>query len=371
VDLSQLQPVGCDEAHTGEIVLIDDVFDGAADDYPGAAPLGLTGVPACVGGLEEYVGGSFDPAAVDVLALYPTESSWADGDRAVVCSAFVPEAGTGLPAMARGSVFRTGSREPRDVTEPRTVPTWLLDPGNCVAVPDTGPDFRNVTVVPCSRPHQLEVVMNDLRFFADFETRPAEEWMGQEGGWACAVALTHHTGQTLDALGADTGDLDALPVFPDEQTWAAGDRALTCLGLRYGADGAPATMSEAMADPAPGPREVSYLALDVGDCLAEEPGQTFLLVPCDEPHIGEMVLADMAFFASSDRYAPSALDARAEPVCTEAYEAYVGRPLAGDATTFWYLPTEQSWSELDDRSLLCLASTASGERTTGSVRAPR
>ena len=75
--------VPCEQPHNGEVFTVLTMSDG---DFPGQAAI------------EEYQGrcepelAVYSPAAavdpaVGLFVLYPTEESWADGDRAVTCIA--------------------------------------------------------------------------------------------------------------------------------------------------------------------------------------------------------------------------------------------------------------------------------------------
>ena len=81
--VSSLHVVPCEQPHNGEVFTVLTMSDG---DFPGQAAI------------EEYQGrcepelAVYSPAAavdpaVGLFVLYPTEESWADGDRAVTCIA--------------------------------------------------------------------------------------------------------------------------------------------------------------------------------------------------------------------------------------------------------------------------------------------
>lgn len=112
------------------------------------------------------------------------------------------------------------------------------------------------------------------------------------------------------------------------------------------------------------PTEISSLKLRTGDCFDDPivkgaigPGagetSTVTLIPCDQKHDLEVV----ATFRVPGKDFPGQ-DAFGEHVrkCFPAFRRYVGKSY-GDSSLeiFYYSPTQQSWSLLDDRTITCLA----------------
>lgn len=111
----------------------------------------------------------------------------------------------------------------------------------------------------------------------------------------------------------------------------------------------------------------SVFSMKVGDCLKEPDGSEVSdveLVPCDQPH-------DYEFYSESELPAgdyPSDVDALAEPICVDAFEAFVGTPYdQSSLEVTWFTPTQEGWEQQDDRLVQCIIFDPAGE-TTGSVQ---
>lgn len=104
--------------------------------------------------------------------------------------------------------------------------------------------------------------------------------------------------------------------------------------------------------------EVFAEDLQLGDCLAEafdeydEDVYTVTVVPCDEPHNGEVfheTQLDDATFPGEDE-----VFARADDVCFEAFEPWVGTSYDDSFLDFtYYAPSEDSW-DYGDRLITCV-----------------
>ena len=82
--------VDCDEPHDNEVFHVYDVD--ADGDYPGTDALHEEGVERCTGEpFEAYVGEPYETSRFEVFTVVPTETSWGDGDREVVCALYDPE----------------------------------------------------------------------------------------------------------------------------------------------------------------------------------------------------------------------------------------------------------------------------------------
>ena len=82
--------VDCDEPHDNEVFHVYDVED--ADEYPGADALHAEGVERCQREpFESYTGEPYDTSRFEVFTVVPSEESWGDGDREVVCALYDPE----------------------------------------------------------------------------------------------------------------------------------------------------------------------------------------------------------------------------------------------------------------------------------------
>ena len=77
----------CDEPHTVETFAVidipDDAFAGSA--YPGGTDLQDYAYERCQGPFEDYVGVPFWDSVYDITTIIPAPSTWAQGDREIVC----------------------------------------------------------------------------------------------------------------------------------------------------------------------------------------------------------------------------------------------------------------------------------------------
>lgn len=102
---------------------------------------------------------------------------------------------------------------------------------------------------------------------------------------------------------------------------------------------------------------IDIFSLTVGDCMpaSETSGEITDadVVPCAEPH------ADEVFFefdlAGSDLPTDDEITAQVEAQCIPAFSDFVGIDYYDSALDFWWLtPTEQTWTEADDRLVQCV-----------------
>jgi hypothetical protein len=99
--LSKIRAVPCSEAHTDEIMAAVDLPD--EDEYPGAEAIEERAEEACHEEFTQFVGRPWDDSQLDYGYLAPTEESWADGDREVLCT-------VGDPNMAVTGTLRNANR---------------------------------------------------------------------------------------------------------------------------------------------------------------------------------------------------------------------------------------------------------------------
>lgn len=110
--------------------------------------------------------------------------------------------------------------------------------------------------------------------------------------------------------------------------------------------------------------------IQVGSCLQESPadnrGHRIVTTPCDEEHYGEVV----AVFIAEDGPFPGvqALADEAHATCLEAFEQVVGVPVATSVYDLLPLtPSENSWNDSGDRTVLCVARSSNNEPMVGSI----
>ena len=73
----------CERSHDGEVVGRQDWT--GSDDYPGPEELGVWADQHCQAQFREFVGIDVDDSSLDLQLLYPSFSSWAEGDRRAIC----------------------------------------------------------------------------------------------------------------------------------------------------------------------------------------------------------------------------------------------------------------------------------------------
>ena len=91
-------------------------------------------------------------------------------------------------------------------------------------------------------------------------------------------------------------------------------------------------------------------------------------VDCAEPHVAEVFAT---FDLEGDDYpGVDEVDTLATEGCTGArFEDYVGLPYEeSEVFAAPLTPTEQTWNEADDRTVICFAVTSDGSETEGSVK---
>ncbi|WP_010205003.1 septum formation family protein [Salinibacterium sp. PAMC 21357] len=81
-EVEDTKTIDCAEPHQGEIYAASMVPDG---DFPGDAAIGEQAEADCYTAFESFVGISWDDSIYNFSWYFPTESSWADGDREILC----------------------------------------------------------------------------------------------------------------------------------------------------------------------------------------------------------------------------------------------------------------------------------------------
>lgn len=76
----------CTVDHEAEVSALVEASPKEKDaEFPGAASLASQAEQGCVDSFEGYVGSPYISSTLDVTWLTPTEGSWAQGDRTIVC----------------------------------------------------------------------------------------------------------------------------------------------------------------------------------------------------------------------------------------------------------------------------------------------
>lgn len=82
-----VDPVACDEEHSGEVVLAASEFFAEDPELPPDDRLQSLAGTACEDAMTEYAGTSAEQAGVRLSFLYPSLDTWSQGDRALTCVA--------------------------------------------------------------------------------------------------------------------------------------------------------------------------------------------------------------------------------------------------------------------------------------------
>lgn len=82
----QLEAIPCSEPHDNEVFAVETLAGLFGPDYPGRQALEEHGYEVCSGPVfDTYVGTPYLDSALEVFTLTPTDDSWSQGDRDVVC----------------------------------------------------------------------------------------------------------------------------------------------------------------------------------------------------------------------------------------------------------------------------------------------
>lgn len=82
----QLQAIPCSQPHDNEVFAVESVAGLFGADYPGRDALEEHAYGVCSGPIfDSYVGTAYLDSSLEVFTLTPTDDSWSEGDRDVVC----------------------------------------------------------------------------------------------------------------------------------------------------------------------------------------------------------------------------------------------------------------------------------------------
>lgn len=98
--VSTIRAIPCAEEHTDEIMAAVELSD---DEYPGAVAIQDYADETCYAEFEQFVGRPWNDSQLDYGFLAPTEDSWAEGDRQILCT-------VGDPNMAVTGTLRNANR---------------------------------------------------------------------------------------------------------------------------------------------------------------------------------------------------------------------------------------------------------------------
>ena len=99
-EVSTVTSKSCDEPHDQEVFAVFD-YPESGDEFPGDEALQDLALERCETEFEAFVGNDYDESALDFYYLVPSEDTWGDGDREIVCAAIDPNGK--LTGSVRGS----------------------------------------------------------------------------------------------------------------------------------------------------------------------------------------------------------------------------------------------------------------------------
>ena len=100
-EVSDVPIVDCDEEHDNEVYYLFDLPDGS---YPGLSSVQSSADEGCLAQFQAYVGRDYASSALGFWALYPTEGSWGQDDREIVCVLADYQGGTLVGSMRNSGV---------------------------------------------------------------------------------------------------------------------------------------------------------------------------------------------------------------------------------------------------------------------------
>lgn len=123
-------------------------------------------------------------------------------------------------------------------------------------------------------------------------------------------------------------------------------------------------------------QETDVFSIEVGDCfqdassLSEEEAtevESVPIVDCEEHHDNEVY---HTFDIEGGEFpGAAAVQETSDEGCLAAFEEFVGTPYDSSRYYFGTLyPTRQTWSEMDDREVVCYVFLPDGVRSQGSAR---
>lgn len=81
-----VEAVVCAEPHDNEVFALLEYPASDSAEYPGQVTVEEWTADSCIAEFTEYVGTDFWESSLDIIWLVPTEESWGQGDREVVCA---------------------------------------------------------------------------------------------------------------------------------------------------------------------------------------------------------------------------------------------------------------------------------------------
>ena len=84
-EVSDLPGVPCSEPHDYETYA---VFDVSINSYPSEESMSELAYESCLDRFDPFVGTDYDSSILEIITLYPTDESWQQDDREIVCALY-------------------------------------------------------------------------------------------------------------------------------------------------------------------------------------------------------------------------------------------------------------------------------------------
>lgn len=84
-EITSVPGVPCSEPHDNEAFA---VFDLSLPEYPSEEAMGEIAYNSCVERFEAFVGRDYESSSLEVTTMYPTQGSWDQDDREIVCAIY-------------------------------------------------------------------------------------------------------------------------------------------------------------------------------------------------------------------------------------------------------------------------------------------
>jgi hypothetical protein len=85
-EVSSVPEVDCSEPHDNEVFAVFDYTQ--SDTFPGSEAMNDAAQELCIAQFEAYVGLSYPESALEVFPITPTQGSWDNGDREIICALY-------------------------------------------------------------------------------------------------------------------------------------------------------------------------------------------------------------------------------------------------------------------------------------------
>ena len=213
--VQELEGIPCEQPHDNEVYALIDYPAGDSDPYPGDEEVLAFIDEECVTAFEEYVDGEYLASNLEFGNLRPTEGSWAQGDREVVCflydSSLEP-----LTESAEGSGGQIGSGTGGGTSSSLgQFDVFNTSVGECFD--DSG------DVIDCADPHDNEVYAIFVHEGGAADPYPGDEEMASFAEDGCIAQFEDYVGTDHDS-----SRYQGHFARPSAETWESGDREVVC-----------------------------------------------------------------------------------------------------------------------------------------------